>query len=366
MKNSNNPFSGDSSSRFGFEIIFKEDEKYYLQFNDTAGEPLLFGKGYSSEKSCSDGIQAIIRAAGSDEQYDLQETKKGKYFFILKSGNHKEIGRSRTFDRLEELEVQMELLKSINESVPQYGLVDDTPEIETQVEVPEEKAARSPMESKEKIPEENSKTVESPAVVETKPAQPEEAEKMPRYKFSIIYYPDSQVWMLKNDFSDESIKLKTCDGQQIETFLKSQLPPEQQATPPAPAKPEAPAKPAAAPQALKPALEELELILRNNQGKQIDGFAKIGSIGKVELSPKIAAGDQDQTFDAKVMAKSLSDNQTVLIGVAYKQNLVDGRLEIPVYGSNSLKQGLYRFTVDINQTEPHGSAASSLEASWSC
>ena len=362
MKKSNNPHNGNSSFRFGFEIIFKEDERYYFQFNDTEGEPLLFGKGYSSERSCADGIQAIIRAAGSDELYDLQETKKGKYFFILKSGNHKEIGRSRTFDRLEDLEEQMELLKSIDEDVPQYGLIDDSAEL--QEEAPEEKAVLPPPETKEKAPQEKPKAVENPVkktetavIAGNKSAKPEEQEKMPRYKFSIIYYPDSKIWMLKNDFSDESIKLKTCDGQQIEDFLKAQLPPEELEAPPALTKPEAATKPPAAPKSPKPAPEEVELSLRNNQGDLLREVAKIGSIAKLVLSPKIAAGAQAIAFDAKVLAQSLRDKQTVIIGMAQKQYLIDGRLEIPIYGSNSLKQGLYRFTVDASQVEPSGQSS---------
>lgn len=367
MEKSGHPDKSNASSRYGFEIFFKEDEKYYFRFNDADGEPLLFGKGYTSEKSCTNGIQAIIRAAGDEERYELQETKKGKYFFILKSGNHKEIGRSRIFDTLEEMDGQMELLKGIDKNVPQYNLADTPPE--TVEEAPEEK---------EKVAESPVETTKMPKAKHT--PQPESLEKMPRYKFSVIYYPDSRIWKVKNDLSGGSLKLKTCDGQKIEAFLIAQLPPKERETlqiaaqpeelvkkeAPAQPKPSVEQAPAAQPRAVQPEqpvkkeapappkepiLGEVELKIKTYQGELTQKFAKKGSIDKAVLTPKNNKDILPLPFDAQVIAKSMESRQATVIGLAQKQDPREGRFEIAIDGANDLKAGLYMLSVNIEQSE---------------
>ena len=202
MKKTNNPQNDNFSDQYGFSMVFKADEKYYFQFIDTDGEPLLFSKGYNSEKSCKEGMQAIIRAARKKEQYEINETKKEKHYFILKSKNQKETCRSRMFDTLDELEEQMELLKGIDENIPQYSVMDSA--VKSKIETLEEKAKTT-------------KDIEArpgtPKARDKQPSESEDMEKMPRYKFSVIYYPDSKVWTVKNDFSGDSTKMNTFDGQ---------------------------------------------------------------------------------------------------------------------------------------------------------
>lgn len=341
MKKSNNPGDNNSSFRYGFQMLFKENEKYYFQFNDTDGEPLLFSKGYSSEKSCANGIEAVLRAAGNEKHYDLQETKKGKYFFILKSGNYKEIGRSRMFDTLEELDEQMKLFKNLGEDVPQYCVTDTSSE--TKDEVPEEKEKEAESGGKEL---QVSKSADKP--------QAKSVEKMPRYKFSVIYYPDSKIWMIKNDFSGDSMKLKTYDGHQIEDFFTAQLPVGELEVGPPAVKPKESVKKEVPAQSKEPALEAVELKIRTQQGELIQKTAKKGNISTVEITPKVSGAVQPQAFEARVMAKSLEDNQNVIIGATQKQSLVDGRFVVSIYGANNLKAGLYIFTANIYQNKPGG------------
>jgi hypothetical protein len=48
---------------------------------------------------------------------------------------------------------------------------------------------------------------------------------LPRFRFNLTYYPDSEIWILKNNFSDEnSITFKELDGEKISTFVQSQIP----------------------------------------------------------------------------------------------------------------------------------------------
>jgi uncharacterized protein YegP (UPF0339 family) len=341
MKKTNKPQLEKAASLHGFIMLFKPDEKYYFQFNDRDGEPLLFSKAYSTEKNCTDGIQAIIRAAGVEERYDLNETKKGKFFFILNSSNHKEVCRSRIFDTQEDMEEQLAFLKSIDEQVPQYGI--QPPSIETKLEKPE--ILEKPVE----IPEKKPKTTKT---ANLQPSLSEGVDKMPRYKFSMIYYPDSKIWTIKSDFSDGSLNLKTCDGPQIETFIISQLPAEERDAPQLSTDPVVVVKPReASPAPAQSPSQESEIILRTHDGKRIGRFAEASSIDKVEVQPLVAKPAQPAIFDAKVMAKSMENNQTIFLGAVESLPLVNGQLEIPIYGAKNLKKGLYRFSVDVNLAE---------------
>ncbi|MCB0558906.1 MAG: YegP family protein [Lewinellaceae bacterium] len=348
MKKSDIPREGSPSSRFGFDIIFKEDKKYYFRFMDAEGQPLLFSKGYSSEKTCVNGVEATIRVAGKDEYYDLKDTKKGKCYFVLKSGNHQEIGRSRLFDTQEQLEAQMKLLKSINVDVPRYGLVEAAPEKNNNI-TPEKGKEEGRRE--EKGVESRPGKVKTGHVPEGPIVQPEHVEKRARYKFSVIYYPDSKIWAVKNDFSGGSVKLKTWDGQAVEAFLKSQLPLEEREELLQPTTAPGTAKTKEIPDNFEGlAWKEVELKIRTDQGELIPKFAEKSRISKIELIPKAGGEAGPSAFDAKVLAKSLEDNLTIIIGSASQLGLVDGRLEVPVFGANGLKAGLYILSVSIQQS----------------
>ena len=341
MKKSTNPQNDNFANQYGFSMIFKADEKYYFQFNDRAGEPLLFSKGYNTEKSCKEGMKAIIRAAKVNEQYELNETKKGKRYFTLKSINQKETCRSRMFDTQEELEEQIELLKGIDETVPQYGVMNTAAEIKME----------PPLENAKANKDIETKPITT-KVTDKQPSEPEDTEKMPRYKFSVIFYPDSKVWMVKNDFSGDSSKMNHCDGQKIETFIKSQFPMDELEVLPVPIKAEVIPQKETIPSPKKTIVQEVELVLRTHEGKLIEGFAGVGSIGKVDLTPKLNEDTQTLlSFDAKVMAKSLENNQTVLIGMVNNQCLVNGQLSILISGGHNINKGPYRFSVALNQTD---------------
>jgi len=81
-----------SSIDSGFTIFSHEGESYFAMVNES-GEVLLRSEGYTSEKSRDNGIQSVLKNRELDERWSIAE-EEGKYFSILKAGNHQEIGRS--------------------------------------------------------------------------------------------------------------------------------------------------------------------------------------------------------------------------------------------------------------------------------
>jgi uncharacterized protein YegP (UPF0339 family) len=323
MEPSNIPH-GKERAPYGFHLLFKEDEKYYFQFNDDDGEPLLFSKSYTSEKGCMNGVQAVIRAVESDASFEIKNTKNNKHFFVLKSGNHRTIGRSRTFDTLKELRAKMGLLQQIDENIPVHEMTDEVPLEEEQADTPKSEnreAAPDPQKSKES---------------------------MPRYKFSLIYYPDSEIWSVRNDFSGKSVKLRELDNQKLESFLRSELPPKHQRAlpiaPPAKAQTSATTKETKKTGTRKP----LQLQLRSATGNIIKKLAGKGEIASIELAPETAQELNTPSLNAVVTARAVGDNQPIVVGVNNHLSTEEGRIKVPVYGTNRLKEGLYVFSAKLN------------------
>lgn len=307
-----------SENRFGFATFYKEDGLYYFQFNDSTGEPIFFSHGYQSEKSRDNGIQVVIRNAGEEEHYERKKASGGQYYFILKSGNHQEIGRSRKFSSEKEREEKLTLLKAVNEEAPVYQAVPPLREKEAVNENHKEKARR------------------------------EEAKKMPRHKFSIIYYPDSDVWRIIHDLSGDSRQFGSCNGQLIQEFLEAHLPAEKEQ---APAYPERPAGKNLSPDRRKEIQETIDLIIRNAEGEEISNFATTGQFREMEVLLKEENPLITEPYDAEVKAKSLEDNRTIVIGKVQGREWKDQRVQIPLSRGDMLQPGMYRITVSVDQPE---------------
>lgn len=343
MKTRKRPTHFSHPSRFGISTFF-ENSQYYFLFNDKEGEPIFYSHGYQSERSRDNGIQVAVRNAGEEEHYERQQSKNGQYFFLLKSGNNQEIGRSITFDNEAEMEEKLQLMRDITEKTPIFDAA--------------ERAAGQQEEKAKGIVTESEKAAEKELPIEN----------MPRYKFSIIYYPDSDVWIIKHDQSGNSRQFKTCDGQLIEAFLRGHLPIEKPKTAAAAARAEIPLKPTVQegiPRKQDKAIEEeIEFKLRIFNGEEAQHIVKAGDLIRLEALPKKSVSISPDAFHAKVVAKPLDRKETVVVAEVKDQKPAYDRFLIPIYEANKLAPGMYRFTVKIHQgkegEEVHDYTGSSL------
>lgn len=100
-----------SSQKLGIQIEqAKRNKKYFFQLNNHLGEGVLFSQPYSTQKASDNGIATVLKNL-LDSRKIKRETQKGKHFFILKAGNHQEIGRSKIFDSPSEMEKYIALLQ---------------------------------------------------------------------------------------------------------------------------------------------------------------------------------------------------------------------------------------------------------------
>ncbi len=87
----------DYDGAVGFHS-FEQDGEYYFSYNDKNGKTLLRSEGYSSTAARDNGISSVTKNAPEDARWSTGRTPAGKYFYILKAGNHQEIGQSRHYD----------------------------------------------------------------------------------------------------------------------------------------------------------------------------------------------------------------------------------------------------------------------------
>lgn len=73
-------------------ITFEKDGEHYFAWVDDNGV-LMRSEGYSSTKARDNGIESVIKNRVIEKRYDVIEDD-GKYYTILKAGNHQEIARS--------------------------------------------------------------------------------------------------------------------------------------------------------------------------------------------------------------------------------------------------------------------------------
>ncbi len=311
MKKPNSLNEANRSDAYGFTTFFK-DGKYYFQFKETSGRPILFSQGYATEKSRNNGIQSVIRNAKKDKQYEFKKgkkDKKGKRFFILKAGNHQEIGRSDLFGNKEELEEKLAIIKAIQLDVP---ILEKTTK---------EKGIKN----------------------------------LPRHKFSLIYYPDSKVWQIKHDHSENSKEFKTYNSQLIESFVKQHLPAELNTLPTSKAQktkqisPKHQPMPAVAQAAPQPTQEQIELKIRTHRRELVKSVAKANQLGLLEVTTKNRIPNTEQPYFGQVIAKSLNSSKATIIAEVKALNARAGALFIPINDANKLNPGWYRFNLTLQQ-----------------
>ncbi len=80
-----------------FELFCGKDKQYYFRLKAGNGESVISSEGYTTKKAALNGVAAVQKNCGNDARFEVREAKNGKKYFILKAGNHQEIGRSQMY-----------------------------------------------------------------------------------------------------------------------------------------------------------------------------------------------------------------------------------------------------------------------------
>lgn len=107
-----------TSGAVGFEAFrSEEDKRYYFHFVDKNGRVLLHSRAYITRSSRDSGLRAVIKNAGSEARYETR-IEDGRYYFVLRAGNRRELARSAYFASAAEMAAAIAFLRT---AVPGYA-----------------------------------------------------------------------------------------------------------------------------------------------------------------------------------------------------------------------------------------------------
>ncbi|KAA3637143.1 MAG: DUF1508 domain-containing protein, partial [Bacteroidetes bacterium] len=294
--------------------------------NDEDGNAMVYSQSYRSKKSRDNAIKSVIKNVAVPKHLAKKESPEDGHFFIIKGGNNQEIARSRFYAKKSEMNNFIGILRKIDENVP---VVEVTPKTAIKKE-PTKKVKKEMVESR---------------------APTNGGQRPPRDKFSITHYPDSGVWVIKNDLSEATENFKNFNEIKIKEFIQSQIPEvileESEG------------------QGFE--IENLEMQVQGKSGGQEpepgngisgikfvtkDGQSTIKSIKKADFSavafkiPVLRTSDDNAIpYSARVFVKSLRSFKQLFIGEVTDFLAVEqGKLSIPIV-PDFLERDLYKVRV---------------------
>ena len=87
-----------------FELKLSSSGKYHFNLKAGNGQVILSSEMYESKSAAENGIASVQKNSGDDSRYDRRTSAKGDPYFVLKSTNGQEIGRSEMYSSASAME----------------------------------------------------------------------------------------------------------------------------------------------------------------------------------------------------------------------------------------------------------------------
>ena len=81
-----------------FELKKAKNGQFFFNLRAGNGETVLSSEMYTSKAGAENGIASVQNNADNDKRYEQKKSKNGKFYFVLKAGNHQVIGTSETYN----------------------------------------------------------------------------------------------------------------------------------------------------------------------------------------------------------------------------------------------------------------------------
>ncbi len=93
------PFRSIPFNKVFIESWFKNDTaKYYFNFEDREGIPIIVSQAYDSKETCTEAIKSIMRASKHLANFEVKDNEKEEYFFNIKNQDGKLLFTSVLYD----------------------------------------------------------------------------------------------------------------------------------------------------------------------------------------------------------------------------------------------------------------------------
>jgi uncharacterized protein YegP (UPF0339 family) len=94
-----------------FQVSTGKDEKFYFNLTAKNGQVIFSSQGYKGKDGCKNGIASVKKNSSNKKHYERKDSKGGQYYFVLKAGNRKVIGKSQMYKSHESTENGIESIK---------------------------------------------------------------------------------------------------------------------------------------------------------------------------------------------------------------------------------------------------------------
>ncbi len=81
-----------------YEIKVAKDGQFHFNLKAGNHEIILSSELYTTKAACDNGIASVQKNCSDADRFERREAKNGKDYFVLKAGNHQEIGRSEMYE----------------------------------------------------------------------------------------------------------------------------------------------------------------------------------------------------------------------------------------------------------------------------
>ena len=317
------------TGKAGFEVFQnKKNGRYYFHCNDDSGKALLYSQGYQRRKSRDKGLESVKKNAILPKRILEKKTKEGSPFFIVRAGNNLEIARSRSFKDVAEMRSKRQWLTDFI------------------------RGKSSPAADRQKSEGRTTKTGRPDDATSTASAQlvtKPQGDTPPRYRFSLIYYPSSRAWVLKNTFSGESKHFQTLDATNFLAYLRDAVPQPKAIMPPrrqqstSLSRPSSGSKPASVPGGIK------RIAFQTEEGEPRNFIIEKQGIHGVilDLSPDAWQENDLDHYNASVYLQSIKNSRRTFLGdVRGEKPPQNGSIHVEII-NNRLTPGIYRLYADV-------------------
>ncbi len=93
-----------------YEIKRSKNKAFHFNLKAPNGEIVLTSETYKTRGGAKNGIASVRRHGPNCLQYDIKMDKRKQYYFLLKSSNHKVIGRSESYTRAASMEKGIQIV----------------------------------------------------------------------------------------------------------------------------------------------------------------------------------------------------------------------------------------------------------------
>jgi len=87
-----------------FELKVAKNGQYHFNLLAGNGQIILSSEMYESKSAAENGIASVQKNSAHDARYDRRTSAKGDPYFVLKSTNGQEIGRSEMYSSASAME----------------------------------------------------------------------------------------------------------------------------------------------------------------------------------------------------------------------------------------------------------------------